>query len=142
MSDFIHDLEWHKEHKRLGFYDPIAELFEDMEKAQLSEEDATFNESQHTQRVESVEDYVLRRDAIDALHNGTCSECVYTCDEPYSRKCGAIDRYSAGIHIIEELPAADVVNRSQLIETIKHYAQYPDGIHKLLAVYAERRTDG
>ena len=32
MSDFIHDLEWHKEHKRLGFYDPIAELYEALEK--------------------------------------------------------------------------------------------------------------
>ena len=42
---------------------------------------------------------------------------------------------------LDEIPSADVVNRSQLIETIKHYTQYPDGIHKLLAVYAERRTD-
>ena len=58
MSEFIHDLEWHKEHKRLGFYDPIAEFFEDMEKAQLSEEDTTFNESQYTQHVESVGDYI------------------------------------------------------------------------------------
>ena len=23
-----HDIEWHLEHKRLGFYDPIAELIE------------------------------------------------------------------------------------------------------------------
>ena len=43
--------------------------------------------------------------------------------------------------IIAEIPSADVVSRSQLIETINHYAQYPDGIHKLLAVYAERRND-
>ena len=42
---------------------------------------------------------------------------------------------------INMIPSADVVSRSQLIETIKHYAQYPDGIQKLLAVYAESRKE-
>ena len=31
--------------------------------------------------------------------------------------------------------AGDVVNRRELIETIKHYMQYPDGMSRLLEVY-------
>lgn len=39
----MRDIEWHLEHKRLGFADPIADLYEALieEKTQLSEEDTT-----------------------------------------------------------------------------------------------------
>ena len=58
-NDMEKSIEWHLEHKRLGFYDPIAELYEELQaKAQLSEEDATFNaenvEPNATQDVQSV----------------------------------------------------------------------------------------
>ena len=42
-------------------------------------------------------------------------------------------RYAADA--VRELPSVDAIDRQTLIETIKHYMQYPDGMSKLLEVY-------
>ena len=42
-------------------------------------------------------------------------------------------RYAADA--LRELPSVDAIDRQTLIETIKHYMQYPDGMSKLLEVY-------
>ena len=46
--------------------------------------------------------------AISALDRAVCDYCVCPCDKPYSKKCNAVDNYSAGIRVIEDLPTADV----------------------------------
>lgn len=38
---------------------------------------------------------------------------------------------------IKDIPPADVVDRKNLVETIRHFAQYPDGMTQLLKVYEE-----
>ena len=42
-------------------------------------------------------------------------------------------RYAADA--LRELPSVDAIDRQTLIETIKHYMQYPDGMSRLLEVY-------
>lgn len=42
-------------------------------------------------------------------------------------------RYAADA--VRELPSVDAIDRQTLIETIKHYMQYPDGMNRLLEVY-------
>ena len=150
-------IEWHLEHKRLGFYDPIAELYEELQaKAQLSEEDATFNAenvelntTQDVQSVGSVGDYISRQAAIEALDRAVCHYCVCPCDKPYSKECNAVDNYSAGIRVIEELPTADVVEvvkckQCKHYDTHNHKCWYWNhGIRKDdYCSKAERRTDG
>ena len=54
-------------------------------------------------------DYISRQVAIEALDRAVCDYCVCPCDKPYSKECNAVDNYSAGIRVIEELPTADVV---------------------------------
>lgn len=39
------------------------------------------------------------------------------------------------VDLLESLPSVDAVDRRVLAETIKHYAQYPDGMSRLLEVY-------
>lgn len=39
------------------------------------------------------------------------------------------------IRVTEAQPSIDAVDRRALAETIKHYAQYPDGMSRLLEVY-------
>ena len=97
-------IEWHLEHKRLGFYDPIAELYEELQaKAQLSEEDATFNAenvelntTQDVQSVGSVGDYISRQAAIEE----TWKEPTYS--DPINVLTEMRDR-------INEISSADVV---------------------------------
>ena len=38
---------------------------------------------------------------------------------------------------IKDIPPADVVDRKKLVETIRHFAQYPDRMTQLLKVYEE-----
>lgn len=42
-------------------------------------------------------------------------------------------RYAADA--LRELPSVDAIDRQTLVETIKHYAQYPDGMSRLLEIY-------
>ena len=53
--------------------------------------------------------YIDKQQAIEALDRAVCHYCVCPCDKPYSKECYAVDNYSAGIRVIEELPTADVV---------------------------------
>ena len=82
------------------------------------------------------DDNISRQAAIEAL--GEEPE-VWSGRDEYEQ--GLNNQWHYDRNAIKAVPSVDAINRSQLIETIKHYAQYPDGIHKLLAVYAERRTD-
>ena len=54
-------------------------------------------------------------------------------DEYY--ELGKYTQWCKDVKALENLPTEDVVDRKELIETIKHYAQYPDGMSKLLEVY-------
>lgn len=53
-------------------------------------------------------DIIFRQDAIDALNNAVCDECIMLCNEPYSKKCCNIDYYSRGVRIIEKVPSAQL----------------------------------
>lgn len=43
--------------------------------------------------------------------------------------------YRNAVDALMELPSVDAIDRQTLIETIKHYMQYPDGMSRLLEVY-------
>ncbi len=43
--------------------------------------------------------------------------------------------YGYAVDALIELPSVDAIDRQTLIETIKHYMQYPDGMSRLLEVY-------
>lgn len=43
--------------------------------------------------------------------------------------------YRYAVDALRELPSVDAIDRQTLIEAIKHYMQYPDGMSRLLEVY-------
>ena len=115
-------IEWHLEHKRLGFYDPIAELYEELQaKAQLYEEDATFNAenvepnaTQDVQSVGSVGDYISRQAAIDVIDerliaNGYTNTALVS---ELNRLVGIVKRLPSAepqiVRCIARFPSADV----------------------------------
>ena len=51
--------------------------------------------------------------------------------------------YRYAVDALMELPSVDAIDRQTLIETIKHYMQYPDGMSRLLEVYGgnDREND-
>ena len=106
------------------------------------------------QKGETMSDYISRQAAVEALEKATCSECTYNCPDPYSKKCGAIDKYSAGIRIINSLTSADVMEVIRC-KDCKHFATinepYDETFCRLCFMNksemgycdkAERRTDG
>ena len=92
-------LGWHLEHKRLGFADPIADLYEELlnEKEQLSEENATLEQkAQQT-------DYISRQAAIDAIEENILAREDWLTDSRGERK--GLD---VALCLIQDLPYADV----------------------------------
>lgn len=54
------------------------------------------------------------------------------------RRSEALDMafgYGHAVDALRELPPVDVIDRQTLVETIKHYTQYPDGMSRLLEIY-------
>lgn len=54
------------------------------------------------------------------------------------RRSEALDMafgYGHAVDALRELPSVDVIDRQTLVETIKYYAQYPDGMSRLLEIY-------
>ena len=101
--NLCHDMDWHLEHKRLGFADPIADVYEALlnEEAQLSEEDATFEEkAQQT-------DYISRQAAIEAIQN--------------TKNGGSALRKVMFVKELEELPSAPVTEVIRC-KDCKHFA--------------------
>lgn len=43
--------------------------------------------------------------------------------------------YRYAVDALMELPSVDAIDRQTLVETIKHYTQYPDGMSRLLEIY-------
>lgn len=48
-----------------------------------------------------------------------------------------VSEFSRSINYLKLLPAVDAVDRKKLVETIRHCAQYPDGMARLLREYEE-----
>lgn len=128
-------LGWHLEHKRLGFDDPIADLYEELlnEKAQLSEENATFEQkAQQT-------DYISRQAAQEAITKAATA--ISQDGVVYVAKINALMN-------LDSIPAADVVE----VVRCKDCKNYPgccchscnwailDGDD--YCSYGERRNDG
>ena len=67
------------------------------------------------------DDCISRQAAIDAILRA----------EALVRAYG----YRYAVDALMELPSVDAIDRQTLIETIKHYMQYPDGMSRLLEVY-------
>ena len=68
-----------------------------------------------------MDDLISRQAAIDAVLRA----------EALVRAYG----YRYAVDALRELPSVDAIDRQTLIETIKHYMQYPDGMSRLLEVY-------
>ena len=115
-------LGWHLEHKRLGFADPIADLYEELlnEKAQLSEEDTTFNienvepnTTKGAQSVKNVSDHINRQAALDALEQRFAHYIKQFDYDSYEKADDKIklvcDGIADSIDIIDTIPSADVV---------------------------------
>ena len=96
-----------------------------------------------------MDDLISRQAAIDALW-----KALYTYEDETERRFQESDELNVGDWIghrifvqnmndidrqtILNLPSAqpqDVVDKNKLVETIKHYMQYPDGLNRLLAIY-------
>lgn len=79
--------------------------------------------------------YISRQKAIEALGRKVQSDAVRWKSASDHYDLGEYTQWRKDVGILEKVPAGDVVNRKELIETIKHYMQYPDGMSRLLEVY-------
>lgn len=80
-------------------------------------------------------DYISRQKAIKALGRKVQSDSVRWKSTSDHYDLGEYAQWRKDVETLEKIPTEDVVNRKELIETIKHYMQYPDGMNRLLEVY-------
>lgn len=79
-----------------------------------------------------MKDLIDRQAAIDALGE---KPLAWTEGE---YELGLQNQWQSDVDALNGLPSAqpqDVVDKNKLVETIKHYMQYPDGLNRLLAIY-------
>ena len=84
--------------------------------------------------IQTCEDAVSRQAAIDLFPNDALE---------WDTNDGYVAPHLVR-RMIKELPSAqskDAVNKSKLVETIKHCMQYPDGLNRLLAIYEGDQND-